>query len=311
MVAASAARRRIACALAFLTLTTATACSGGERETSAPGGPSPVGPAVVASTDVWGSIAESVAGGDIRVSSLVSGATDPHSFEPSPAAAAEITDATLVVFNGGGYDAWVPAVLANNPTVPAVDAYSLLDAAAIGEPSPANEHVFYEINTARAVADRIAAALADADPGNADVYRSRAASFARRADTVVAKQQALREELPGAQVVATEPVAHYLLLATGVTDRTPPGFASAIEQDTDPAPVDIAAMLDLITTRQVSALLFNDQTATAATRGIRDAANAAGVPVVEVTETLPAGSDYLGWQSDTVDRLGAALREQR
>ena len=311
MAADSAPRRTVAWALALLTVGAATACSGGARESSAPGSPSPIGPAVVASTDVWGSVAESVAGGDIRVSSLVSGTTDPHSFEPSPAAAAEIADAALVVFNGGGYDAWVPAVLANNAAVPAVDAYSLLDADAVGEPSPANEHVFYEINTARAVADRVAAALADADPENADGYRSRAASFARGADTILAKQKALRDELPDAQVVATEPVAHYLLLATGVTDRTPPGFASAIEQDTDPAPVDIAAMLDLITTRQVSALLFNEQTATAATRGIRDAANAAGVPVVKVTETLPAGSDYLGWQSDTVDRLGAALREQR
>ena len=311
MAAASAPRRSVAGALALLTVGAAAACAGGERGTSAPGSPASAGSSVAASTDVWGSVAASIAGGDARVSSLVRGVTDPHSFEPSPAAVAEIADATLVVFNGGGYDAWIPAVLANNATVSAVDAYSLLDAAAVGEPSPANEHVFYEINTARAVADRIAAALADADPEHADDYRSRAASFARGADTVLAKQKALRDELPGAQVVATEPVAHYLLLATGVTDRTPPGFASAVEQDTDPAPVDIAAMLDLITTREVSALLFNDQTATAATRGIRDAANAAGVPVVEVTETLPAGSDYLGWQSDTVDRLGAALRGQR
>ncbi len=28
-----------------------------------------------------------------------------------------------------------------------------------------------------------------------------------------------------------------------------------------------------------------------------------GVPVTEVTETLPDGTDYLTWQRNTVDRL--------
>lgn len=66
-------------------------------------------------------------------------------------------------------------------------------------------------------------------------------------------------------------------------------------------------MLDLITKHQVSALVFNDQTVTGATRQIRDAATTAGAPVVTVTETLPDGKDYLSWQADTVDRLTAAL----
>ena len=92
-----------------------------------------------------------------------------------------------------------------------------------------------------------------------------------------------------------------------MTDKTPKGFTSAIEQDTDPAPVDVAAMLDLITTRQVAAVLINQQTATEVIRQIQAAADSAGVPIVDVGETLPAGSDYLGWQRDTANRLAAAL----
>ena len=70
-------------------------------------------------------------------------------------------------------------------------------------------------------------------------------------------------------------------------------------------------MLDLITNREVAALLYNDQTATEVTKKVRSAAEGAGVPVVAVTETLPPGSDYLTWQSHTADRLAAALRENR
>jgi len=269
-------------------------------------------PAVVASTDVWGSVAQSVAGDDARVSSIItSGAADPHSYDASPSDAAAIADASIVVYNGGGYDPWVDAVLDNHRDVPAVNAYSLLDAAAVGEPQPANEHVFYDLGTAKAVASDLAAKLATADPDKADGYRSRAEEFGRRADEIRDAEKALRQARPGAAIIATEPVAHYLLQAVGLADKTPPGFTSAVEQDTDPAPADVAAVLDLITGREVAAVVFNDQTVTSATRRVRDAARDAGVPVVGVTETLPAGSDYLRWQSDTVAGLAQALRESR
>ena len=267
-------------------------------------------PSVVASTDVWGSVAQAVAGDDARVTSIISsGSADPHSYEASPANAAAISDASVVVYNGGGYDPWVQAVLDSHPEVPAVQAYSLLDAP--GEPQPANEHVFYDVDTAKAVAGQLAARLSELNPPKAAEYRSRAEEFGRRTDAIKSAEKALAAQYPAASVVATEPVAHYLLRAAGLVDKTPPAFTSAVEQDTDPAPVDVAAVLDLITGRRVDAVIFNDQTVTEATRRVRSTAQESGVPVVAVTETLPAGTDYLTWQTDTVNRLGAALRESR
>lgn len=300
--------RAVAAWTAAVTLAV-SGCSGRDDNTAAE---RPGAPTVVASTDVWGSVARAVAGDEARVTSLItSGSADPHSFEPSPSDAAALTDASIVVYNGGGYDRWVDVVLTEHRDVPAVDAYSLLDAAAVGEPQPANEHVFYELGTATAVADDLAAKLAAADPAHADQYRSRAVEFGRKADAIRASENRLRSAAPGAAVIATEPVAHYLLRAAGLTDKTPAGFTAAIEQDTDPAPADVAAVLDLLSTRAVAAVIFNDQTVTAATRRVRDAARDAGIPVVSVTETLPAGVDYLTWQSDAVNRLSDALREHR
>lgn len=285
-----------------LTALALTACSG-SRPPSANDKPT-----VVASTDVWGSVAQAVAGDDADVRSIIrSGSADPHSYEASAADAAAVSDAALVVYNGGGYDAWVDDVLDRRSTVPAVDAYSLLDAAAVGEPTPANEHVFYDLGTAKAVAAAIADRLSATDPAHADRYRVRAAEFGKKADAILTSEKAIATRHPGTAVVATEPVAHYLLRASGLTDKTPAGFTAATEQDTDPAPVDVAAMLDLITERRVAALIFNDQTLTAATDKVRKAADRAGIPVVTVTETLPAGKDYLSWQTDTVNRLAGAL----
>jgi zinc/manganese transport system substrate-binding protein len=267
-------------------------------------------PSVVASTDVWGSVAQAIVGDHAKVTSIVNSASaDPHSFEASPVDAAALTDATLVVYNGGGYDQWVDDVLASHPDVASIDAYSLLNATALGEPKPANEHVFYDLDTAKAVAADLAGKLATADPVHAAEYTSNAAAFSREADMIQQTEKAIRTTHPGAAVVATEPVAHYMLVAAGLTDKTPQGFTSAIEQDTDPAPVDLAAMLDLINAREIAAVLINQQTATAVTKQVQSAAESAGIPIVNITETLPVGSDYLTWQRDTAVRLAAALKQ--
>lgn len=55
--------------------------------------------------DVWGSVARAVTGGHVPVKSILTGAhADPHSYQASPADAAAIVDAELVIYNGGGYD---------------------------------------------------------------------------------------------------------------------------------------------------------------------------------------------------------------
>lgn len=298
--------RTVVLAVSALVLSAGLAACGGQKDTNASAGM----PTVVASTDVWGSIAQAVAGDHAKVTSIITNASaDPHSFEASPSDAAAISDATLVVYNGGGYDRWVDDVLANHPDVASVNAYTLANKA--GEPNPANEHVFYDLATARAVATTIADRLAQDDPAHAADYKSNAAAFNRSADAIEQTEKAIRTTHPGAAVVATEPVAHYLLVAAGLTDKTPAGFTSAVEQDSDPAPVDVAAMLDLIKGRQVAAVVFNDQTVTAVTKQVQAAAQSAGVPIVDVTETLPAGSDYLTWQRDTADRLASALQQNR
>lgn len=259
---------------------------------------------VVASTDVWGSVASAVTGDHAAVTSIVSGTVaDPHSFEASPADTAAITDASLVVFNGGDYDHWVEHVLEDHPDVPTVDAFALLPASS----QPANEHVFYDPATAKAVATQVADKLSTIDSANADAYRANAEAFGAKADEILTLERAIGQEHPGASVVATEPVAHYLLVNAGIADKTPEGFANAIEEDTDPSPADLAAMLDLINTRQVSALLYNPQTETAVTKQLQDAANRASIPVVTVTETLPEGTDYLTWQRQTAEQLASQL----
>lgn len=264
--------------------------------------------AVVASTDVWGSVARAVAGRHVDVKSILSGADiDPHSYEVSPADAAAIADSPLVVFNGGGYDGWVDQVLARYPDAKPVNAYSFL----ANDGQPRNEHVFYDLSVAKSVATTIADRLAVLDPGNAADYRANAAAFGRDADSIAGAEHAVATSYPHAAVVATEAVAFYLLKAAGLVNRTPPSFEAATENETDPAPADMGVVLDLVNRHQVKAVVINPQTSTAAINGLRDAARRAGVPVTEVSETLTDGADYLTWQRNTVHQLQSALQSSR
>jgi zinc/manganese transport system substrate-binding protein len=295
--------------------TTVTGCSNG---------PHPTVDTVLASTGVWGSVAVAVAGGHVTVRSILTNAeVDPHTYQVSPVDEAAIADAPLVVYNGGGYDPWAGNALAAHPATEAINAYSLLHPEAgdgrdylghgghLGYPGHPNEHVFYNVKVAKAVATMVADKLATIDPNNATDYRANAAEFGRGADAIAGSEHAIAAAHSQAHVIATEPVAHYLLAACNLVNQAPASFTTATENGSEPSPADMAYVLDLITNRKVSALLVNPQAATAATNDIQTAARRAGVPVTEVSETLPTGTDYLTWQSNTVNSLAAALRPPR
>ncbi len=259
-------------------------------------------PNVIASTNVWGNIAATIAGPDASVTALITDPTaDPHSHETSAVESAKISDADLLVFNGGGYDEFIEKAIQgkNKRTIDAFESRT--------DKSDENEHVFYDIGTVGTVADRIASALGEIDSAHAAAYTDRAAAFKSQLSAVTAIATKIAGEHPRTPVLQTEPLAHYLLAVAGTQDLTPHEFQEAIEQETDPAPAAVAATQDLLTGKKVRALVYNIQTEDKITKDLRALAQSNGLPVVEVTETLPAGVDYIQWQTKNAQTLAAAL----
>jgi zinc/manganese transport system substrate-binding protein len=262
------------------------------------GGSASDGPTVVASTTVYADIARRVAGGNATVEAVISDPTaDPHSYEASPADAAAVTTADLVVYNGAGYDAFVDRALDTAGDVPVVRAVDEFAAA-----------------TGATVADH-AGGHADADGGHADEagtnehaqeYRDNARDFT---DALTPLEDRLDQihDRGRFRYAQTERVAAHLFDAAHLEDLTPRGFLSSVEDDTDPSAADLAAMLDLVSEGRVAFLAFNTQTVTPVTSRVRDAAEEADLVVVDLTETLPEGSDYVTWMTGIVDSLSSAL----
>ncbi|ANY07086.1 metal ABC transporter solute-binding protein, Zn/Mn family [Pseudonocardia sp. HH130630-07] len=172
-----------------------------------------------------------------------------------------------------------------------------------------NEHVWYSPATVAKVAQQIADRLAEIDPSAAEYFRSNAQTVSGGAAQLTSKATEVGKAHPGARVAVTEPVPDYLLQAAGVQDATPPEFSGAVEEGTDPPAAVVATMLDLFRTQPpVDALIVNSQTQSASTDQVRAAAEQAGVPVIEMSETLPDGTeDYLQWMNANLDQLAGAL----
>jgi zinc/manganese transport system substrate-binding protein len=66
-------------------------------------------------------------------------------------------------------------------------------------------------------------------------------------------------------------------------------------------------MLRLVREHRVRVLLYNEQAVSPITSRVRSAARAEGIPVIGVTETLPAGATFQSWQLGQVRELAAAL----
>jgi zinc/manganese transport system substrate-binding protein len=258
---------------------------------------------VVASTDVWGSVLSAVGGDKVHVSSIIHSPTaDPHSYETTAADALTVRNAKLLLGNGGGYDDFFSKLVGQ-----AADAKNLVayDIAATGDE---NEHVWYSLPGVEKVADQVAAQLGEIQPASKAVFTANATAFKAKVEELLKRVTQLGVAHPGSKVVMTEPVAHYLLEAAKVTDSTPPAFSKAIESETDVPVNALEQVKQLISGKQVKALVNNAQTTTSVTEQLVAGAHAAGVPVVDVTETLPAGAtDYIGWMSKEVDVLAGAL----
>ncbi|MFI5715231.1 metal ABC transporter solute-binding protein, Zn/Mn family [Nocardia sp. NPDC051750] len=290
------ARSALILAVGVATTAALTACGGSGDDSGKP--------SVVASTNVWADIATAVAGPDAEVSAIISDpAADPHSHETSAAESARISDADLVVYNGGHYDEFMSKAIEGRDK-------RAVEAAASRAPEiqgDANEHIWYDMETVALVAEQIGTALGEVDPAHATGYADRAAQFTGRLAQVTSLSDRIAAEHPGTPVLQTEPLAYYLLQDAGTVDRTPRDYQEAVEQETDPAPAAVAATRDLINSKQIDVLVYNVQTEDKVSQDLRTAADAAGIPVVEVTETLPPGLDFVTWQTRNTQALADAI----
>jgi zinc/manganese transport system substrate-binding protein len=261
---------------------------------------------VVAAENAYGSIAAQIGGRHVAVTSILTDpAADPHLFTADTTTGLAVARAALVIQNGAGYDSFMGKLESAAPSSGRI-VVTVADVLGV-RGAGANPHLWYDVPRLGRVAGAIAVGLERADPRHRAAYRAGLFRFQRRLGPLRREVDAIRARDGGAPVAYTEPVPGYLLAAAGLRNRTPGAFSRAIEDGSEPTAAAVADMTGLLTGHRVRALLVNTQAVSPVTARMRSAAEAAGVPVVGVTETLPAGETFQAWQLRQARALARAL----
>ncbi|WP_426705523.1 metal ABC transporter solute-binding protein, Zn/Mn family [Corynebacterium auriscanis] len=319
-----------------------TACAdGGSTDTAADG----KNIKVVASTSVWGDIAEEVAKGHHNVevvTILDNNQDDPHEYEATAKDLAELKSADIVVGNGAGYDNWLTDhVESGTPLITAKPVgeahhhdHGAGDKGAHDEHKHEGEHAHDEHNhdeaaPSDAMHDEHAHGEHDHAHGEnphiwfdmetVNNFADHLAKELNAKDNSIAKDPADFKKktnefadrikaLKGKNVVLTESIASDVVKDSGLTDVTPEAFAKSVFAESEPSAADLAAARETITSKKADILITNEQSQTPAAEQLTKAAKDAAVKVINVNETPDNNQDYLQYAEKLISDLEAATK---
>jgi ABC-type Zn uptake system ZnuABC Zn-binding protein ZnuA len=144
---------------------------------------------IVATTTFIGEVAARISGDAARVTVLLEPGQNPHAYQPSPQDMVRISSADILFSNGFGLEEFLGNLLAaaDNPGIvvevsqgidPLVlDANTQLEGDADHTQGGIDPHVWFDPNNLIVWTENITAALVDADPDNAQLYRTNAAQY--------------------------------------------------------------------------------------------------------------------------------------
>jgi zinc/manganese transport system substrate-binding protein len=105
------------------------------------------------------------------------------------------------------------------------------------------------------------------------------------------------------KVISTHDAFGYFSAEYGIRFIAPLGVST----ETEPSARDIAAFENDLKDRKVKLLIYNSQVSEKLTERLRDLAKRAKVPVIGVTETMPANVKFQDWLLGELDTLDKAL----
>jgi zinc/manganese transport system substrate-binding protein len=259
---------------------------------------------IVAAENFYGGVAKQIGGDQVEVTSILSNPDqDPHLFTVDPATARALAHADIVVESGIDYDPWMAQLDDAHPNPRRA---SIVVANLIGAKEGDNPHIWYKPETMPAYAHKLAEILSSRDATHAADYQKRLADFLATLEPVTAKVAALKAKFGGTNVLATEPVFGYMAEALGFRMHAM-DFQNHVMNNVEPTARETGEFETLLKQRAVKVLFYNGQASDPVASRMQDIAKQAGVTVVGVTETEPAGTTFASWMLTQLDEVEKAL----
>lgn len=174
---------------------------------------------------------------------------------------------------------------------------------------PENEHVWYSISNMTPIAQGITNALKKLDPAHTSAFEHNLSVFEQSLQPLQQKIAAIHSKYHGTPIALTETIYLYQTTPEGLDVLTPFAFMKANAEGTDPPTDSVVAINNEINHRQAKILIYNVQTVTPITTNVRNEAKQQHIPIVAVSETMPAGKTYQSWIMDQLNTLETALQQ--
>lgn len=299
--------RILAAGITLCTVLGTASCFGASSEPDQPTAPdapkeqtTPIN--VVASVNQWGALAEQIGGVHVKVTSILSSTTeDAHTFEPKTTAVDTLQKAQVVVSNGAGYDSWATKNLER-------DTVSVSAAQMVGAVGGDNPHLWFSSDARNAMAKELADTYSRIMPKQRKYFTNKLKAWNRRETVIERSMKEFSDTHKNVSYAATEPVAYYLLSDMGLSDKTPESYTQSISEGSQPSSKELQDFQKILEGHQVDMLINNVQKAEDATNILTGTAHKSDVPVIDVTEQMPADSKSLiSWIAQLIKQMNEAV----
>lgn len=210
---------------------------------------------VVTSFSILDDLVRQVGGELVDSRPLVGPDADAHAYEPTPGDARRLAAADLVIVNGLGFEGWIPRLVRasgyRGPLVTASQGISPLQLDGHSDP-----HAWQDIAHVRHYVAVIAAALAKADPANADAYRGRADAYRAELEALERWVRAELARVPPAKrrVITHHDAFGYFGQAYGIEFLAPSGWVP----EAQPSAGTLARLIEQIRAQRVGAVFLEN-----------------------------------------------------
>ncbi|MBV9193194.1 MAG: zinc ABC transporter substrate-binding protein, partial [Solirubrobacterales bacterium] len=231
-----------------------------------------------------------------------------HAYGPTVADAVGLARSDMAIVNGIGYDRWSSQLLAADAPRPPI----VLDVGdLLGLREGANPHQWYSPASVERVITAIAADYERLDPRDAAYFERRRIEIEQRGLAGYRRMLALiRGRYHGVAVGYSESIFEPLGRALGLRLLTPARFARAIAEGTEVSAGDTRTVEAQARNHEIDVWVYNRQNTTPDVERANQAARAAHIPIVAITETLaPASASFQQWQVSELTGLLRALEE--
>lgn len=270
---------------------------------------------VVATTTQVGSTAREVGGDAIDLTVLLQPGAEAHDYEMTPAAAAAIEEATLVLRSGAGLESWLDDALETIGGAGSTrdmsygidlqapvgfDAAHGEDGGEADHDEEVDPHYWLSAPNAIQMVTNVRDALAEADPGNEAAYGERADALIDRLEAADAEIRGLIAEIPQESrgIVTNHDALGYFIGEYGL--RFVGSVFPSLDVSAEPSAGDLAALIETIRAEGVRALFSESAVGPELARAVADET---GVEIVDE----PLYTDSLGPEGSGAETLDAML----